>query len=99
MIAVHVFLQCRIEHRQEFIEALKALQDATRAGDEGCLHYSFAADLEDPTRFVCLEEWTDADSLKAHLEADHHRAASAVLDRLRQSPAEVRIFHAQQAEL
>lgn len=99
MIAVHVFLQCRPETRDEFIAALEALQASTLAGDTGCLHYRFYADLEDPTRFVCVEEWTDKASLQAHLDAEHHETGSAALDRYRDRPAQIRVFEAEPIEL
>lgn len=99
MIAVHVFLQCRPEARTEFIAALRALQASTLESDTGCVHYRFYADLDDPTRFVCLEEWTDKASLDAHLAAAHHETGSAEIDRYRARETEIRVFEAQPIDL
>ncbi|GAB4003358.1 hypothetical protein GCM10029992_44710 [Glycomyces albus] len=99
MIAVHVFLQCRPEARDDFIAALEALQATTLAQDTGCLHYRFYADLDDPTRFVCLEEWTDKASLDSHLAAAHHASGSAQIDRHSAREAEIRVFEAEPIDL
>ena len=99
MITVHVFLQCRPDSREEFIAALEALQASTLAEDSGCLHYRFYADLEDPTRFVCVEEWTDKASLDAHLSAGHHVSGSARIDRYRAREAELRVFESEPVDL
>lgn len=99
MIAVHVFLRCRPEARGEFIAAIEALQASTLAEDTGCLHYRFYADLEDPTRFVCVEEWADKASLEAHLSAGHHASGSAEIDRHRAEAAQIRVFEAAPIDL
>jgi quinol monooxygenase YgiN len=99
MIVVHAFLHSRPEHREAFARALRNLQTATLEHDAGCLHYACYADIEDPHRFVCLEQWTDMDSLRAHLTAPHHREADALLDRMRARPAEVHLFEAERARL
>lgn len=65
----------------------------------GCSYYACYADIDDPDRFVCLEQWTDAESVRAHLAAPHYLEADAVLDRLRAEPAEVHVFTAEGARL
>ncbi|HEU5126618.1 MAG TPA: putative quinol monooxygenase [Glycomyces sp.] len=99
MIVVHAFLYARTEHREAFARALRDLQTATLANDTGCLHYACYTDIDDPDRFICVEQWTDAQSIRAHLAAPHHTAADALLDRLRARPAEVRLFHAEPTAL
>lgn len=98
MIVVHAFLHSRPEHRASFAQTLRELQAATLERDAGCLRYVCSADLADPDRFVCLEQWTDMDSIRAHLAAPHHVAADAHLDRWRARPAEIRVFTAEAAE-
>ncbi|HEY9091404.1 putative quinol monooxygenase [Parasphingorhabdus sp.] len=38
----------------------------------GCLRYSWAADLNLPGRILVFEEWTDEDSLARHFKGDHY---------------------------
>lgn len=38
----------------------------------GCLHYSWAADLNNPARIEVFEEWTDEDALAQHFKGVHY---------------------------
>ena len=65
-------------HRQELVDAARAVTAATRA-DDGCLSYTFAADLADPDVIVSVEVWRDQAALDAHMTHDHtQRFMSAV---------------------
>lgn len=99
MIIVHAFLHARTEHRAAFARTLRDLQAATLEHDPGCSYYACYADIDDPDRFVCVEQWTDAESVRAHLAAPHYLEADAVLDRLRAEPAEVHVFTAEGTRL
>jgi len=99
MITVHAYVHTQPQHRDAYLEGLRSLQTSTRANDPGCLRYEFWAAIDDPNAFVCVEEWTDMDALTAHLDAPHHTAGSAALDRYRAKPAEVRIFESTPIDL
>ncbi|MGR7027622.1 putative quinol monooxygenase [Geodermatophilus sp. URMC 62] len=43
----------------ELVAAARVVAAATR-GDDGCLAYTFAADVEDPDRILGVEVWRDA---------------------------------------
>ncbi|MGE0179771.1 MAG: putative quinol monooxygenase [Sphingomonas sp.] len=43
---------------------------ASRA-EEGCLHYSYAADLSDPDLIHISEQWRDEAAVGAHMTAPH----------------------------
>jgi quinol monooxygenase YgiN len=92
MITVHAYVYAEPEHRSAYLEGLRALQASTRAHDAGCLRYEFWTSIDDPNAFVCVEEWTDMDALKAHLDAPHHTTGSAALDTYRARPSEIRVF-------
>ncbi len=59
-------------HRRELVDAARAVTAASR-GDDGCLSYTFAADLGDPVVFVSVEVWRDQAALDAHMTHDHTR--------------------------
>ena len=94
MIIVHAFLHAAPEHHADYLDGLRALQASTLDKDRGCLAYHCWEDIDEPGQFVCLEQWTDLDSLRAHLDAPHHIAGSAVLDQWRGRPAEVHVYSA-----
>lgn len=56
--------------RDGAIEAAEAVMAATRAED-GCITYTFSADLSDPGRFWLFEQWRDQAALDAHLAQPH----------------------------
>lgn len=92
MITVHAYVYAQPEHRDAYREGLRALRVSTLAHDSGCLRYEFWSSIDDPNAFVCVEEWTDLDALKAHLDAPHHLAGSAALDPYRARPSDIQVF-------
>lgn len=99
MITVHAIVHAAPEHREAYLEGLRGLQASTLANDAGCLSYQFYASIDDEHTFVCVEEWTDMEALRAHIEAPHHVAASAALDEFRAGPGELRVFESHPIDL
>ncbi|HZE38398.1 MAG TPA: antibiotic biosynthesis monooxygenase [Stackebrandtia sp.] len=95
MIIVHVWLRSKPETRDTTIAALKQMQASTIAGDDGCQHYAFAADLDDDCLFTCMEEWRDEAALAAHLAADHMREPDAILDESTIGKAVIKVYRAE----
>jgi quinol monooxygenase YgiN len=58
------------DQRDGFIAACRELMDATHQED-GCEHYSFAADLADPGRFHISERWASQGEMEAHSASAH----------------------------
>ncbi|MDX1650526.1 MAG: putative quinol monooxygenase [Myxococcota bacterium] len=56
--------------REEAMEAARAVMAETRK-EPGCRSYVFAADLEDPGRFLVFEEWESDEALRAHFGTPH----------------------------
>jgi quinol monooxygenase YgiN len=56
--------------REAAIRAALEVMEATRR-EEGCLSYTFSADLADPGRFRVFEEWASPEALAAHFETPH----------------------------
>ena len=56
--------------RDEAIAAARKVMAATRE-EEGCLEYTIAADLDDPARFVIVEQWASPAALEAHFATPH----------------------------
>ncbi len=57
-------------NRDAAIEAFKAVMAPTRQ-EEGCEHYSFTADLDDPGRFHVSERWASPDAMNTHMGTSH----------------------------
>jgi quinol monooxygenase YgiN len=65
-------------HRDGAIAAATEMMKATRAED-GCISYTFSADLEDAGVFQLFEEWKSQDALDAHFKMPHMDAFRAKL--------------------
>ncbi len=57
------------------------LVEATRL-ETGCIKYELLQNLEDPTDFTFVEEWTSDAALNLHLQAPHFVEAAGKLDGL-----------------
>ncbi|MBW4601325.1 MAG: antibiotic biosynthesis monooxygenase [Calothrix sp. FI2-JRJ7] len=57
------------------------LVEATRL-ETGCIKYELLQNLNDPTDFTFVEEWTNDAALNLHLQAPHFVEAAGKLDGL-----------------
>ena len=88
-----VLLRMRIRvdpaHRTKVVRSLSRILGPSRASS-GCLNCQFYADLEDNRVLLFAEEWSDQESLIAHLQADNARVLLSALD-FASDPPEVRL--------
>ena len=56
--------------RAKVIEIARPCLEATRK-EEGCLRYELFVSSEDDVTLQFIEEWTDLDSLRAHIKSPH----------------------------
>ena len=71
MIKVVVLSYVKAECVDDFLAVTKELVEKTNALDHGCIKYESCKDVNDPLRFVTLEEWESQSALDAHLKAKH----------------------------
>ena len=70
MILVTGIIDVDPDQREAFIAAAQAAMEPTRAED-GCEHYAFSADLDDPGRFHVSERWASEEAMTAHMASPH----------------------------
>jgi quinol monooxygenase YgiN len=68
VIAGHVALD-PAQHEQAVAAAREMMRETRR--ENGCISYTFSADLEAPGRFRIFEEWESDEALRAHFTAPH----------------------------
>ena len=56
MVIVVARFRPRADRLDEFVALLKDVQAASRA-DDGCLNYGYYSEVDDPLRYVAVEEW------------------------------------------
>ena len=71
MIKVTAVNYVKAECVGDFLAIAKELVEKTNALDSGCIKYELCKDVNDPLRFVMLEEWEDQNSLDVHMKAKH----------------------------
>jgi quinol monooxygenase YgiN len=78
------------------VEALKAVLlqiiEPTRQ-ENGCIKYELLQNQDDPSDFTFVEEWTDRESLKAHLASVHLQDAIVKLEGLVAANPDIRIYN------
>ena len=84
-------VQVPADRRERFVEAATEMCRASR-GDDGCRGYRVYADLEQPDRYVFIEEWADEAALQSHFAQPHTGAFMATIGGLLGEPADA-VFH------
>jgi quinol monooxygenase YgiN len=91
MILVTGRVHIPAEHRERFIEVATEMCRHSRE-ETGCGGYRVYADLEQPDRYIFVEEWADDAALKQHFGQAQTNAFMADLSGLLGGPADA-VFH------
>jgi quinol monooxygenase YgiN len=91
MIVVTGRVQIPAERRERFVEIATEMCRNSRAED-GCSGYRIYGDLEQPDRYVLVEEWADEQALQRHFAQAHTGTFLQALGRLLGEPADA-LFH------
>ena len=91
MLVVTGRVQVPAERRDRFIEVATTMCAASRA-EPGCSGYRVYADLEQPDRYVFVEEWEDEAALQLHFTQPHTGSFMSALGALLGEPADA-LFH------
>ena len=81
MIFIVVKFTAKPEHRDTFLDEVADFTAGTRA-EEGVLWFDWSVSAEDPSQFVLVEAFRDADAGSAHVQSDHFQAGVQTLQRL-----------------
>jgi quinol monooxygenase YgiN len=84
-------MYCKKDAEGAFDTELKKLVDAS-VKEQGCLSYELYQYKDEPTRYVIEEEWTDEDTLAAHMETPHYKYFVHIAPALLEEPADVKIL-------
>ena len=88
----HVVLVAIFHARPESVDELRGrLQEMVELTlqEPGVMQYELHVTAQDPTTFVFVETWVDAEALAAHDETPHVKAIIADVPRLTRSPLTV----------
>ena len=91
-VGVYAILKVKDGHQQEFISAMRKMQEAVRADEPGCLAYDMYQG-EDDTTFVMLERYQSEEALGAHRGTPHMKQLGADLQGVMAAAPDVKVFH------
>ena len=74
MVGIEIRVDVRPEKRDEFLQAVEALQAMTRRDREACVSQNIYQERGHQTRFLWVERWAERANLEARLESDPFRA-------------------------
>jgi quinol monooxygenase YgiN len=60
--------------------------------EEGCLRYDLFVDVDDPSKFTFIEEWSSREALATHGKSDHIAAGRAKFPELLAQPPWVQVL-------
>ena len=92
MLIVIGKVACAAGRREEFVAAMKTMQEASRT-EPGCIDYGFYTSLEDADEFIAVELWADRDALATHFQQETLARFSATLGGVIARPPTVEIHH------
>jgi quinol monooxygenase YgiN len=75
----------------EFIAGAKACIAET-VKEPGCISYDLTESVTDPSKFVFVEQWEDADALGPHGASDHMRAWRRIVKECISAPPRIEII-------
>jgi len=80
MIFITAKFAVRPEHADRWPEIASDFTKATRA-EPGCLWFDWSRSLDDPSEYVLVEAFQDADAGAAHVQSEHFKQAQGTLPR------------------
>ena len=92
MIKVTACSTIKEESVGEYLVVAKELVEKTNALDPGCVKYELCRDVNDPLRFVMLEEWENQSLLDEHLKSSHFVELIPKLRSFASKPSELTIL-------
>jgi quinol monooxygenase YgiN len=87
-LIVFAHVHTLVGRRAEVLDVFREAAADARTQD-GCLHYEFAESIDDPGRFVLVDEWRDQAALDAHFRSAGFLAYQENVGDLLARPSEV----------
>ncbi len=81
-LAVNAVYKLHEDDVPTFLEIARSLVEVTN-GTPGCVYFTIAQDVVDPTQFRLSEAWTDKDALGAYGESETFQSSLAETMKLR----------------
>lgn len=78
MVIIRVLLTIKPEAKETFLAAVQTLREEINAV-EGCSHYAYYEQADQPNTYLLYEEWESKVHFEAYLESAHFAHANELL--------------------
>ncbi|NJN50565.1 MAG: antibiotic biosynthesis monooxygenase [Gammaproteobacteria bacterium] len=95
MIVIHATVTTAPGTAAALKDAIATMEQASRA-EPGCIDYTFATALNEPTAIRIFEQWQSIDALKAHFATPHMAAFNAAMQKHPPKGIAVKMFEAKE---
>ncbi len=79
MAGFHIFAKVPSEKRQEFLQTFKLLSRPDKRA-AGCKGQNLFEDVNEPNRFIWIEDWRDSKTLEAHMKTEQFSSLLGAID-------------------
>lgn len=93
MLIISGTFQIKPDKIDEAKAAMQEMATATQS-EEGCIHYQFYQDIQEPTTFLIYEEWDNSEALAAHGDTPHMAVLRSKMPDIVASPPNVNRYEA-----
>ena len=76
--------------------ALAAAMVAATNAEDGCIHYAFARDINDPDLIHISERWASQEALAAHSASAHMADFNKAMGSVQREAADLRLYSAEE---
>jgi len=90
MVVLHVTIQVKPEHVQEFLEVVRYDAEHSEKDEPGCLRFDVIQDRDNANTFYFYEVYRDDAALAAHRETPHFKQYFEKTQRMLAAPPERR---------
>jgi len=98
MILVSAKFKAKPGMREKIVEISRYAVECTRK-EKGNISYTLYTSTDDEETLMYFEEWTDIESLRAHLKTQHILDAREARKEMLAAPVEVKVFESKDVAL
>jgi quinol monooxygenase YgiN len=91
MIIIHARMSVKQEKRDEFLQEIGAVMEASRA-EEGNNSYDLFQDPKDANSFIMVESWKDMEAVQIHNTSSHFQKFSAAAKEMLAAPLAADVY-------
>ncbi|WP_078393465.1 putative quinol monooxygenase [Shouchella patagoniensis] len=94
MIIIHARMSVKPESKEEFLQEIEAVIEASRA-EAGNTSYDLFQDPKETTNFVMVENWKDMEAVQAHNTSSHFQKFIAAAKEMLSTPLQADVYQAE----